>query len=101
MTDKNVSVKAPIMSGEWWNERISHVMDRALQLFDETDGLIADVTFSGHLPFEEPVTGNELRKMTPEQLDNYLQTLPTVEDKAAVVNALIAAGIPRTLIPRA
>ena len=101
MVDKNISQKVPMLSGEWWNERISHVMERAEKLFDIDDGILADVTFSGHLPFEEPVTGSDLRKMTPEQLDSYLETLPTVEDKAAVVNALIAAGIPRTLIPRA
>jgi hypothetical protein len=49
-------------------------------------GLLA----SGYKPFQFPLTDEILLKMTPDQLKSLVQSMPTVEDRAVLLNRIRA-----------
>lgn len=87
-----------MLSAEWLNFHIDNVMNRVDGLLEHIiyEGLLA----SGYFPFEKPVSKDMLKRMTPEQLEGYIQSLPTVEEKAAIINKLRDEGVPPSLLPR-
>ena len=87
---------AALLSSEWINARTENVLDMTMAIVSH---LIDQLTSSGYWPLESPVTPADLGKMTPDQLQDYIAGIPTVEGKAAVMNELNERNIPKTLVP--
>ena len=85
----------PLLSAEWINARVDNVLDRLEDIFDHLieDGLMVD----GYLPFETPLTPATIRRMLPEQVQELIDTAPSIEDKAAILQAL--EGFPASVAP--
>ena len=57
-----------LLSAEWINARIGNVVDRAILIMEE---IIRDTVSSGYLFLESPTDADFMKKLTPEQKDQY------------------------------
>lgn len=86
------------LSASFIQERINNVEQRAQQILDRIIdfGLLAD----GYGPFESPVTPDMIQRMTPEQLEAFLSTIPSEEEKSQVLAAVTKLKLPtRVMLP--
>lgn len=85
----------PMLSAKFINTIADNVLDTAERLWD---GLIDDgILASGYLPFETPVSAKVIRRMTAEQVKALLDQTASLEDQAAILQAL--EGLPATVVP--
>ena len=75
-----------LLSAECINTRLNNVLDQAESILVHllVDGLLS----SGYLPFEEPLTEADVKRMTPDQLMGLLATIQDPGQKLAVLKAL-------------
>lgn len=81
------------LSAEWVNERILNVRNRIRKLLIQriiNNGLLS----SGYKPFQSPITPEILAKMTPEQAQMLINSLPTIGAKQQVIAMLQAMKLP-------
>lgn len=85
----------PILSAAWINPVVDKVLETVETLWDGLidDGLLA----SGYLPFETPLSPKIIRRMTSEQVKALLDQTASLEDQAAILQAL--EGLPATVVP--
>ncbi len=71
------------LAGDWVNERLFNVADKADEILERIIdfGLLS----SGFAPFETPITTDMLLRMTPDQFRAFYDTIPSIEEKAAVL----------------
>lgn len=83
------------LTGSWVNERVMNVADKVdkilAQIIDM--GLLGD----GFAPFQMPVTEDMILKMTPQQLEAFLTTLPSEQEKAQVVAIIAKLKLPMSI----
>ena len=68
------------LSGSWINTRVINVMNTVQGILDNIidKGLLVD----GFAPFESPLTDEMLLRMSPDQLETLMSTIPSVQEKA-------------------
>lgn len=83
------------LSASFVQERIANVEKMATEMLSRIIdyGLLAD----GYGPFESPVTPDMIQRMTPEQFETYLSSLPSEQDKAQAMAAITALKLPTRL----
>lgn len=80
------------LSGSWVNTRLVNVANKVSAILDSIigEGLLSD----GFAPFESPVTDEMLTRMTPDQLQTFLSTIPSLEQKADIIARLKDLKLP-------
>lgn len=80
------------LTAEWVNRRVGNVADRVDSILEKIIdfGLLAD----GFAPFESPITDDMLIRMGPEQFRALFDTIPTFEEKAALLARIHTLKLP-------
>lgn len=87
------------LSGSYIQERLTNVEGRVNDILDRIIdfGLLAD----GYGYAESPVTSDMILRMTPMQLEAFLSTLPSEEEKAQVLSVIASLKMPaRVALPQ-
>lgn len=87
------------LSASFVQERMRNVEQRATEIINRIIdfGLLAD----GFGPFESPVTDDMILRMTPDQLETFLSTIPSEQEKAQILAVIAKLKLPgRVAMPQ-
>ena len=95
-TDAGAPGKLSFLTASWINERVLNVTARVEEYLNRIidDGLLAD----GFMPFQSPITDDMLARMGPEQFRAYFDTIPSLTDKAALLERMKALKLPLPIL---
>lgn len=78
---------------DWINERVLNVIEKAFpMLFDRI--IDRGLLINGYGPFSTPVTDDMILKMTPGQLEAFLSTIPSEQEKAEILKVVTDLKMP-------
>ena len=83
-----------LLTAAWVNDRFLNVMDGVTQMIDR---MLASIYSEGFGPLMAPLTPPDIAKLSEEAFQEMVESQPTLEGKAALLNEAQKLGIPRQL----